>query len=269
LALMTMITSAEGMKSWGWRVPFLFALVTGIIAFYIRLRLEDSPIFLRAKAQHKTSKQPLTDMVKYDKKGMAIVFGISMVGNSVFYVLFTAWPNYLTEALRIPYSVSMKMTMAATLFYTIMVLAGGLLADIYNKKKLLEIVCVGYLLLSYPAFLVMQTKSYIIIVGVFLLFSLLLAVLNGTAVVVLAEQFPTRTRNTSLSIASTLQTSLFAGTAPLCVAWLTSVLHNPMAPAYYMIAAAIPSYIAVRYATYTGMEDQPTHEPKLAGTATR
>ena len=48
-------------KSWGWRIPFLISLVLLVISVYIRLKLNESPVFLQMKAQGKGSKAPLRD----------------------------------------------------------------------------------------------------------------------------------------------------------------------------------------------------------------
>jgi MFS transporter, MHS family, proline/betaine transporter len=269
ITLTTMVFSPEAMRSWGWRVPFLAAFLTGLIGLYIGLRLEDSPIFLKAKEQKKTSKQPLADMVKYDKKGMAVVFGFAMIFNSVFYVLYASMPSYLKTTLGIPYNTAMKITSLATVFYTIMIPVFGWVADKYSKKTLLTTSCLGFIFLSYPGFLLMRAGNYPIILGVSLFFSLLMAIFAATAPVIVAQQFPTRSRNTSVSVAFNLQASLFGGTAPLCITWLISALHDPIAPAYYMIAATIPAFVAVLYASYGPVEEQVQREEVLTGAAPR
>src|SRR6185369_17273003 len=48
-------------KQWGWRIPFLISLVLLVISVYIRLKLNESPIFLRMKSEGKGSKQPIKD----------------------------------------------------------------------------------------------------------------------------------------------------------------------------------------------------------------
>src|SRR5580704_11840968 len=53
---------AEGdYKGWGWRIPFLVSLILLVVSVYIRLKLNESPVFLRMKAEGKNSKAPLRD----------------------------------------------------------------------------------------------------------------------------------------------------------------------------------------------------------------
>src|SRR5262249_12892402 len=48
-------------KSWGWRIPFLVSLLLLVISIYIRLKLNESPVFTRMKAEGKRSKAPLRE----------------------------------------------------------------------------------------------------------------------------------------------------------------------------------------------------------------
>src|SRR5258708_32431959 len=48
-------------KDWGWRIPFLVSLVLLVVSIYIRLKLNESPVFVRMKAEGKGSKAPLTE----------------------------------------------------------------------------------------------------------------------------------------------------------------------------------------------------------------
>ena len=45
------VMSAESFSAWGWRVPFLMSVLLLAISIYIRLKLEESPVFAEMKAQ--------------------------------------------------------------------------------------------------------------------------------------------------------------------------------------------------------------------------
>jgi len=268
ISLVTMIFPPAALQSWGWRVPFLLAFLTAVLGLYIRLQVQESPEFLKAKEAKETSEKPLTDSIKYDKRGMAVVFGFGMIWNSVFYVLYTFMPVHLKTALSIPYSSAMRMTMVATLLYTAMVPFFGWLADKYDKKTLLSIATLGLTILAYPGFRLINTGNYWIALAVFSCFTILMGIFGGVAQVVLAEQFPTGTRNTGMGVAYAIHNTIFGGTAPLTVAWMTSALHDTLAPAYYMVICSALGFIAVRYASYESEQEQ-RRKTVLAGGALR
>jgi len=251
VALVTMIFSPETLQSWGWRVPFILAFLTAVLGLYIRMQVQESPEFLKAKETKETSEQPLSDSLKYDKRGMIVVFGFGMIWNSVFYVLYTYMPVYLRNALSVEYGTAMKMTMYATLLYTAMVPFFGWVADKYSKRTLLSVATLGLTIFAYPGFRLISAGQYWLALAVFLFFTVLMGIFGGVAQVVLAEQFPTGTRNTAMGVSYALHNSLFGGTAPLTVTWLIAALNDKLAPAYYMTVCALLGYLAVRYAAYS------------------
>ncbi|WGS19469.1 MULTISPECIES: hypothetical protein [unclassified Bradyrhizobium] len=72
-----------------------------------------------------------------------------------------------------------------------------------------------------------------------------MAVYAGPAMSVFAELFPTRMRSTAVSLVYGVTVVLAGGFAPLIVTWLIAVTGNPLAPALYVVGAAIISAIAV------------------------
>lgn len=256
VTMTTMLFSTETINAWAWRVPFFFGFLVGLVGLYIRMHVDESPEFLKAKANNETSETPLSDSVKNDKKGLVVVFALSLVWNVVYYILFTYMPTYLKTVIGIPYDVAMKMASAATLFYTILLPILGWFADKANKKMMLSVSCLGYIFLTYPAFLLMRSAHQPTIWITLILLAGFMSFYSAALPVVLAEQFPTRTRNTAISISYTLNATLFGGTAPLLSTWLASVTGNPIAPGFYMILCTILSYLAV-YWGVTNEKRQP------------
>jgi len=168
--------------------------------------------------------------------------------------LFTWMPTYLKTVIGIPFDVAMKLASTATLFYTILLPFFGWLADKYSKKMMLTVSCLGYIFLTYPAFLLMRSGDHVTVWVILLLLAGLMAIYSGALPVVLAEQFPTRTRNTAMSLAYTLNATLFGGTAPLISTWLASVTGNPIAPGFYMIVCTFLSYLAVFWGVAGGRQ---------------
>src|SRR5689334_5089141 len=69
----TNISTAD-FAQWGWRIPFLLSLILLIFSVYIRLKLEESPVFLRMKAEARTSKAPLTEsFARWDNAKVVIL----------------------------------------------------------------------------------------------------------------------------------------------------------------------------------------------------
>jgi MFS family permease len=91
-----MLVGEEAFAAWGWRVPFLFSAILLGVSLWIRMQLDESPVFQQMKAEGKSSKAPLTDAFgnwKNLKVVLLALFGI-VAGQGVvwytgqFYVLF-------------------------------------------------------------------------------------------------------------------------------------------------------------------------------------
>jgi MFS family permease len=69
IGLCRFLMAPEKFTAWGWRLPFLLSLVLLVFSIYIRLKLEESPVFRRMKAEGKGSKSPLRDsFLRYPNK---------------------------------------------------------------------------------------------------------------------------------------------------------------------------------------------------------
>ncbi len=98
------LTGEEAFASWGWRVPFLASAVLLALSLWIRLQLNESPVYLRMKARGTTSKAPLTEAFGNGRNlrlVMIALFG-AVAGQAVvwytgqFYALF-----YLEKILKV------------------------------------------------------------------------------------------------------------------------------------------------------------------------
>jgi MFS family permease len=145
----------DAFKDWGWRVPFLVSLVLLIFSVYIRLKLNESPLFQRMKAQGKGSKSPLTDsFLRYpnNKYVLLALFGAA-AGQGVvwytgqFYALF-----FLTITLKLDYLTAYKLVGLSLLFGTPFFLVFGALSDRIGRLKIILAGCLLAALTYFPLF---------------------------------------------------------------------------------------------------------------------
>jgi MFS family permease len=127
-------------KSWGWRIPFLVSLLLLVISIYIRLKLNESPIFLRMKSEGKGSKAPLTEAFgnwSNLKIVLLALFGAAMGQGVVwytgqFYALF-----FLTGTLKVDWKTAYTVLTIALIMGTPLFLFFGWLSDRIGRKKIM------------------------------------------------------------------------------------------------------------------------------------
>jgi MFS family permease len=126
--------------AWGWRIPFLLSAVLLAVSIWIRLKLNESPVFLRMKEEGKGSKRPLTEAFgNWANLKIAILalFGAT-AGEAVvwyggqFYALF-----FLTQTLKVPAVTAQIMIATGLLIGTPFFILFGWLSDKIGRKPII------------------------------------------------------------------------------------------------------------------------------------
>ena len=130
----------EAFEAWGWRIPFLVSLLLLGVSVWIRLKLNESPLFQRMKAEGKTSKAPLTESFgKWPNLKIVLLalFGLTM-GQAVvwytgqFYTLF-----FLTQTLKVDAQTANLLIAGSLLLGTPFFLVFGALSDRVGRKPII------------------------------------------------------------------------------------------------------------------------------------
>src|SRR5262247_4136068 len=146
---------APSFSSWAWRIPFWFSIPLLAISIYIRLQLNESPIFQRMKSQGKGSKAPLTDsFLKYpNNKFVALALLGATAGQGVvwytgqFYALF-----FIQIYLKLDYIPTYTLIGLSLLLGTPFFLVFGALSDKIGRKKIILAGCLIAALTYFPLF---------------------------------------------------------------------------------------------------------------------
>ncbi len=104
---------------------------------------------------------------------------------------------------------------------------------------------VAFIVFSYPLFLLLNSGSLAAAIAGHAGLAAVEAVFVSASLAAAAELFATRVRSGAYSIGYNMSVAIFGGTAPYVATWLTDRTGNPLAPAYYVIIAAIVSLATV------------------------
>jgi len=230
--------------AWGWRAPFWFSALLVPLAIYIRLRLEESPLYARLREQGKTSPHPAKESLTTPRNWrlMALVLVGATAPEGViwytgqFYALF-----YLATVLKIPYvTIYILMMVVLTLAAPFFVVFGWL-SDRIGRRNLMT---AGFALaaISYwPVFHWMDAaKDNPFVLGVLIFYMMILvAMVYGPVAAFLVELFPARLRYTSMSLPYHIGNGVFGGLVPLAGASIAAAFGGPLYGLAYPIGIAV------------------------------
>jgi MFS family permease len=160
LALVIIILCRESMDAkafsdWGWRIPFLVSVILLIFSVYIRLRLNESPIFQRMKQEGKVSKAPLTESFLHYPNNKYVLLALlgATAGMGVvwytgqFYALF-----FLTITLKLSYLSAYLLILASLIVGTPFFVFFGWLSDRIGRLKIMLAGCLIAAVTYFPLF---------------------------------------------------------------------------------------------------------------------
>jgi MFS family permease len=145
----------EKFESWGWRIPFLLSVLLLAVSVYIRLQLQESPVFRRMKEEGKGSKAPLTEsFLRWNnlKIVLLVLFG-GVAGQAVvwytgqFYALF-----FLQQTLKVDAQWTNYLIAAALLLGTPFFVVFGSLSDRIGRRNIILAGCLLAALTYFPIF---------------------------------------------------------------------------------------------------------------------
>ena len=245
-AILTTTLSAESFFAWGWRIPFLIGFVLGPVGYYLRTRVAETPAFQRAVATDSIKRMPLAEAFSTHGWAFLAAFGLSIIGCVINYVFLVFLPSFASQTLKIDLSYALWSTTLAGLIYLVLTPIVGHYSDYIGRKPMMLACSVLAFIMAYPLFLFLQTHpSFLGLLVVQATAQAVLTLYTGVISTILSEMFPTNVRYTALSVSYGFAVAIFGGFAPYISTFLVKVTENPLAPSFYVMAAALVSGIAV------------------------
>jgi MFS transporter, MHS family, proline/betaine transporter len=227
---------------WGWRLPFLLAAPLGVVGLYLRLRLDDTPVYRELQRRRQVASAPLRDAIVNDREAIGLTFVCAAVGGLGYYYLSTYAINFLLSArVGMPKLHALVAVAIGLSLYGVMCPLMGIVSDRVGRRRSMLIGCGGLALAAIPAFLLMSTGSVAAVIVAIAAMGVFQALANTTHVALLIELFPSATRLSGGSLGFTLGTSIVAGPGPLIAAALASGFNVPGAAAFYLVAVTLVS----------------------------
>jgi MHS family proline/betaine transporter-like MFS transporter len=248
VALSTLLDPAQ-LTAWGWRIPFVFGLLVGPVALYIRSTLHEGDEYRAATP----ATSPLQTALAGQKLRMLIGTGlIVMVTVSAYTMLFM--PTFAIRQLGIPASAGFTATLIFGALQFVLCPVFGQLSDRIGRLPVMGTAAALMLVLIVPLFMLLTAHPTLAVLCFMqAVMATLTAAYFGASSAAMAELFPAGTRSTGLSISYSFGVAIFGGFAPFIVAWLIGATGSNLAPGFYVAFGAALSLLALAGARTQGV----------------
>lgn len=269
LSALTALLSESAFESWGWRIPFLLSGVLVILGLWIRLSVDESPVFKAALAQAEqrkasaapAEKMPLVAVLRHHWRDVLIAMGARMAENISYYVITAFILVYATTSAELSKQTALNAVLVASAVHFAVIPLWGALSDRVGRRPVYLVGAIGVALWMFPFFALIDSRSF----G-----SLLLAVTVGLVfhgamyapqAAFFAEMFATRMRYSGASIGAQFSSVAAGAPAPLIATALLADFGSSTPISLYVIAASLLTVLAIVCAKETRNRDLTEIEP--------
>jgi MFS transporter, MHS family, proline/betaine transporter len=253
-ALITAALSPAEVASYGWRIPFILGVVVGGVGAYLRWSLTDTPAYVAIEEKGAVAKAPLAEALGDQRKATFTIFGMTLHNTVSYYIPIVYMTNYIRTAGGLTATQAMWIGTACLTVFVFLIPVWGAVSDRVGRKPLLLLSAGGYVLLSFPLLMMASSGSVALAFLAQLVMIVFLSFFSGPCPAAYAELFPTRVRYTALSIGYNTAVAIFGGFAPFICTWLIQLTGSSLAPGYYMVAAALISFLVILRIRETAFE---------------
>jgi MFS transporter, MHS family, shikimate and dehydroshikimate transport protein len=256
-AIVRGLTSDATFSAWAWRVPFLLSIVLVVVGLVIRMKLMESPIFQKVQESNTKSDKPIVDVVKEHPRDVLTAMGMRVAENGIFYVYTVFFLAYGEDTLKVSEETMLIGVIIVACIGLFTIPFYGRLSDRVGRRPLYMTGAVVSLLMCFPAFLLADTKSAILIwLAMVLGINIGHDLMYGPQAAYFAELFGTRVRYSGASLGYQLASVFAGGFAPLiAAALLTAGGDRPWLVGAYMAVMASITIVATAFARETYRED--------------
>jgi MFS family permease len=239
LALLSASLTDAAFTSWGWRVAFLLSAVLVAFGLWIRLRLEETPVFRQIAERGERSAAPVSEVVRTERR--AVLAGVLVrVCPDVLYSLFTVFTlTYITTELGMSRGQGSAAVMIGSACQLALIPLFGALSDRMNRRRLYVYGTVAAAVWPFVFFPMISGGSFALLVFGTVVALAIHAMLYGPQAALIIEQFSPRLRYTGSSLAYTLAGVIGGAPAPLILTALLAGFDSWWVLGAYLVLTAV------------------------------
>ncbi|MFF0391551.1 MFS transporter [Kitasatospora sp. NPDC004615] len=249
LSVMTSVQSDAAFLAWGWRVPFLLSAVLVMVGLWIRLAVDESPLFKAALAaaeqRAEKEKPPLVAVLRDHWRDVLVAMGARMAENISYYVMTTFVLAYAVGHAHLPKQTALNAVLIGSAIQFALIPLFGALSDRVGRKPVYLVGAVGVGIWAFVFFGMVDTKDFTSLVTAITVGLFFHSMMYAPQAAFFAELFATRTRYSGASIGAQFSSVAAGAPAPLIATALLKDYDSATPIAVYVAIAAAITVLAV------------------------
>ncbi|GHF42710.1 MFS transporter [Kitasatospora xanthocidica] len=249
LSLLTTVQSDAEFLSWGWRVPFLLSALLVAVGMWIRLAVDESPLFKAAlaaqQARETVEQPPLVSVLKHHWREVLVAMGARMAENISYYVMTTFVLTYAVTHAHFGKQSALNAVLIGSAVQFALIPLFGALSDRVGRRPVYLVGAVGVGVWAFVFFGMVDTRSFgslVLAVTVGLVFH---SAMYAPQAAFFSELFATRMRYSGASIGAQFSSVAAGAPAPLIATALLKDYGSATPISVYVAGAAVITVFAV------------------------
>ena len=214
--------SEEAFADYGWRIPFLVSILLVGVGLWVRLRMDETPVFTSEVTRSGASRMPFAEAFRRQPRQVVLASGVAIMTFALTYVGANYLTNYGTHVLGLPRATVLGVGIAGGLALSAGIVLGGTLSDRFGRRRVImsaAAVAVVWTLALFPILDTRSTAAFVIGLCVTMFVS---GVECGPLGAFLSELFHTRYRYTAAGLSYNTAAALGGAVPPLVAAAVTA-----------------------------------------------
>jgi MHS family shikimate/dehydroshikimate transporter-like MFS transporter len=251
-ALVSQTPEAEFL-TWAWRIPFLISIVLVGIGLYIRLQLEETPVFRELEAKNEVARLPLVEVLTRHRRPFFTAVGLKLSEISYASIASVFAISYVTGKLAMPRSVILNAIFLAAFVAFMAIPLFGWLSDRFGRKMMFYASSLFAMAFAFPLFQLLDTKNpAVVTLAIILAITFGQMVGFGVGASWYSELFAARLRYSGASLGFQIGAAVSGGITPFAAATFMAWTGGKTWPiSAYLIALAVITFIATMAAPET------------------